>query len=200
MNGGGYTTYTSGCRRRSEAPLRRATTSLVHLLAGLNFDAQSIFRWRNGTRRVWVVSARRIIGFVEIEHDLARLRRVSVQKSRGRIGFISASEIAEYEGELSGCTGLRVETAIPSAHGEGDVPDDWHRVGIAHDSLHLDLPGGIVRNEARDNAVRLVDREPAQALEVASNLAVLVFQANGEPVAARVEIQSQRSHLQPIGG
>src|SRR5580704_13641554 len=150
MNGGGYTTYTSGCRRRSEAPLRRATTSLVHLLAGLNFDAQSIFRWRNGTRRVWVVSARRIVGFVEIEHDLARLRRVGVQKSRGRIGFISAGQIAKYEGERSGFTGLRVEAAILSAHGEGDVTHDRHNIRIAHDGLHSDPLGRIVRNESGD--------------------------------------------------
>src|ERR1700674_1400241 len=69
--------------------------AVIRFLARLDAHAQPVCRRGERTGGIRVVSARRIIGFVEIEGYGAVFWRVGIQEARGRVGFLTAGQIAK---------------------------------------------------------------------------------------------------------
>src|SRR5271155_4584009 len=77
------------------------TLAMIHFLSRLNAHAQPVLGRRERARRIRVVSARRIIGLVEIEDHFAIFRRIRIEEARGRVGFLAAGQVAKDERQLS---------------------------------------------------------------------------------------------------
>ena len=78
---------------------RRLVMPVVQL-AGFNPHRQAILLRRERAGRIRGKRAGRVLGLVEVQHHLAVLREIGVEKSPGRIGLFPAGEIVKDEEEM----------------------------------------------------------------------------------------------------
>jgi len=94
---------------------------LVGLFAGWDLNTQAVPRRRQRARGVGVVRARRVVGLVEIKFHGAVFRRIGLNEARGRIGFLTAGQIAKNDKQPSVAIGFGLKPIFLPMQGKNHV-------------------------------------------------------------------------------
>src|SRR6266540_1724186 len=137
------------------------------LLARLDADIEAILPGRQRAGRERGERARRRVRLVEIEYDLAVLRRLGMEEPAGGVGVLSRRHVLEDEEQLLGVGLLedRVEAELTAAKLERDVTRARHRLDHVEHVRDGDLLRRVVGREPRLDAVALAHRIPLEAAE-----------------------------------
>ena len=136
---------------------------------------------------------------VEIQHGRPIVEQVGIQEARGFVGFLAARRIPEHEIEALRPRRERTQPERLPAQAELDDPLALVLVELAERVQHLDRLRLRVLDEAADDAVLQVDREPAEAEESLRLRAIRIAHAQRLGLAADVDDEADITDDQLVG-
>src|ERR1035437_6808919 len=156
----------------------------VILLPRFDSHRQPVLLGRQGARGIGRERTGRVVGLVEVQHDLVAARQVRIQEPACAVGLFAAGLVAKDEEQARGGRfENRIKAQFLAVQAEHDVSGAGHRLGLAQhvgdgDFARLgDEPGGDAVLFARGEIVETVEIAAGLAGRVPHPDAVLSWQS-----------------------